>query len=442
MKKVAIIGGGFAGCEAAALLSKNKIKADLFEMKPENFSPAHSSPDLCEVVCSNSFKAERISSAAGLLKAEMKTLGSLSVSCAEKTKVPAGGALAVDRVKFSSLVTEKINSDENIDVIRKEITEIPGADEYSAVIIAAGPLASDRLSESLLSVTGKDFLGFYDAAAPVVEADSIDMNFAFTQSRYQRGGDDYINCPMNKEEYENFYRELVGAQVALIHDFDRKKGVYEGCMPIEIMASRGGDTIRFGPLKPVGLRDPKTGHRPWACLQLRKENREGTMYNLVGFQTNLKFSEQRRVFSLIPALHDASFVRYGVMHRNTFLNSPKLLNANQSLKSDSRIFFAGQITGVEGYMESAASGITAAINVIRYLKNESPAVFSEKTMLGAFQRYISDSYLSDFQPMGASFGLLPKLDENIRDKKERNEKLAERSLSVLEEEKSNLDISF
>lgn len=429
MSKAAVIGGGFAGVECASQLAKRGIDVDLFEMKPTKYSPAHKSANLCELVCSNSFKAMRVESASGLLKAEMKLLGSVCVECAEASAVPAGGALAVDRDVFASLVTEKIGNNERINVIRKEITEIPT--DYDAVVIAAGPLVSDALAESIKGLTGSAFLSFFDAAAPVIEADSIDMDKAFLQSRYDRGGeDDYINCPMNKEEYEAFYEALVNAEIAELHEFD-KKHVYEGCMPVEIMAKRGPDTIRFGPLKPVGLRDPKTGHRPWAVLQLRKENREGTMYNLVGFQTNLKFPEQKRVFSMIPALHDAEFVRFGVMHRNTFLDSPRLLNGDFSMKKHPEIFFAGQITGVEGYMESAAAGIMAGINAARRILGKETVVLPAENMIGALSRYISDEYVTNFQPMGASFGLLPQLPEKIRDKKERYGALAKRSLEML-----------
>lgn len=430
MSKAAVIGGGFAGAECAMQLAKRGIEVDLFEMKPTKYSPAHKSANLCELVCSNSFKAMRTESASGLLKAEMKMLGSICVECAEKSAVPAGGALAVDRDIFASLVTQKIENNEKINVIRKEITEIPTG--YDAVIIAAGPLVSDALAESIKKLTGSAFLSFFDAAAPVIEADSIDMDKAFLQSRYDRGGeDDYINCPMNKEEYEAFYEALINAEIAELHEFD-KKHVYEGCMPVEIMAKRGADTIRFGPLKPVGLRDPKTGHRPWAVLQLRKENREGTMYNLVGFQTNLKFPEQKRVFSMIPALHDAEFVRYGVMHRNTFLDSPRLLNGDFSMKEHPEIFFAGQITGVEGYMESAAAGIMAGINAARRILGKETVILPPENMIGALSRYISDEFVTNFQPMGASFGLLPQLPEKIRDKKERYGALARRSLEMLE----------
>lgn len=436
MNKAAVIGGGFAGVECAKALADRGISVDLFEMKPHRYSAAHKSENLCELVCSNSFKAMRTESASGLLKAEMKMLGSLTVECAEKSAVPAGGALAVDRDIFSSLVTEQIEKNEKITVIRREITEIP--EGYDSVIIAAGPLVSDALAKSIQKLTGSGFLSFFDAAAPVVEADSIDMSKAFAQSRYDRGGDDdYINCPMNKEEYESFYNELVNAEIAELHDFD-KKHIYEGCMPVEIMAKRGADTIRFGPLKPVGLRDPNTGHRPWAVLQLRKENCEGTMYNLVGFQTNLKFPEQKRVFSMIPALHDAEFVRYGVMHRNTFLDSPRILGGDFSMKSNPKIFFAGQITGVEGYMESAAAGIMAGINAARRIKGDETIVLPPENMIGALSRYISDGFVTNFQPMGASFGLLPQLPERIRDKKERYSRLAERSLSVLREALKNI----
>ena len=429
MNKAAVIGGGFAGVECAAQLAKRGISVDLFEMKPVRFSPAHKSDKLCELVCSNSFKAMRTESASGLLKAEMKLLGSVCVECAEKSAVPAGGALAVDRDVFASLVTEVTENNPLINVIREEITEIP--EGYDAVVIAAGPLVSDALAESIKKLTGNAFLSFFDAAAPVIEADSVDMDSAFYQSRYDRGGeDDYINCPMNKEEYEAFYEALVNAEIAELHEFDKKR-VYEGCMPVEIMAKRGADTIRFGPLKPVGLRDPKTGHRPWAVLQLRKENKEGTMYNLVGFQTNLKFPEQKRVFSMIPALHDAEFVRYGVMHRNTFIDSPRLLNGDFSMKEHPHIFFAGQITGVEGYMESAAAGIMAGINAARRILGKETIILPPENMIGALSRYISDEFVKNFQPMGASFGLLPALPEKIRDKKERYGALADRSLTML-----------
>ncbi len=426
--KAAVIGAGLAGVEAAWQLKSAGIAVDLYEMKPLKRSPAHKTDDFAELVCSNSLKAERLNSAAGLLKQEMLTFGSICVNAALETRVPAGGALAVDRVLFSRLITEKIKSEPLITVIEKEVSDLPQAD---IVIIAAGPLASDKLSETIKNLCG-DGLSFYDAAAPIVSAESIDMDFAFCQSRYGRGGeDDYINCPMDKEEYESFYNEIINAESAEIHSFDRKKDVYEGCMPIEVLASRGKDAMRYGPLKPVGLINPKTGHRPWANLQLRKENSGGSLYNLVGFQTNLKFGEQKRVFSMFPALHNAEFLRYGVMHRNTFINSPQLLNSDFSMRENPDIFFAGQITGVEGYMESAASGIMAGLNAARRLKGLSNITLPETTVTGALSRYISDETVKNFQPMGANFGVLPPLENKIRDKSERYMALAERSMKDL-----------
>ena len=425
-KKAVVIGGGLAGVEAAKQLSKKGVKVTLYEMKPRKFSPAHKSEKLAELVCSNSLKAERVGSAAGLLKAEMSLFGSVCVDAAYKAKVPAGGALAVDRDVFSDEITKSIESDENITLIREEITEIPSE---GIVIIAAGPLVSDSLAQKIGELCGKDFLSFYDAAAPIVTADSIDMENAFTQSRYDRGGeDDYINCPLDKAQYEDFYEALVNAESADLHSFDKRKDVYEGCMPIEVLASRGKDAMRYGPLKPVGLTNPKTGHRPWANLQLRKENKDGTMYNLVGFQTNLKFPEQKRVFSMFPALKNAEFVRYGVMHRNTFLNSPGLLSYDFSLKKEPRIYFAGQISGVEGYMESASSGILAGYNAARRIFGEEPILLPKITMMGALSQYISDETVKNFQPMGAAFGIIDPLDERIKDKKQRYETLAKRSL--------------
>lgn len=428
--KAAVIGAGLAGCEAAKQLSRAGIPTYLYEMKPKKFSPAHKNENFAELVCSNSLKAERLNSAAGLLKAEMEMFSSVCVEAAKRTRVPAGGALSVDRDRFSALITENIKSDKNITVINEEVSVLPDAD---VVIVAAGPLASDALTGTIHALCG-DGLSFYDAAAPIVSADSVDMECAFTQSRYDRGGsDDYINCPMNKEQYEAFYEAIINAESAETHSFDKRHDVYEGCMPIEVLASRGKDTMRFGPLKPVGLRDPRTGHRPWANLQLRRENSGGTMYNLVGFQTNLKFGEQKRVFSMFPALHDAEFLRYGVMHRNTFINSPRLLNASYSLRSDKRIFFAGQITGVEGYMESASSGIMAGLNAARYLLGKEPLVLPNTTVTGALARYISDETVTNFQPMGANFGMLPPLPEKIRDKSERYNAIAERGVRDLEE---------
>lgn len=429
IKSAVVIGGGLAGVEAAHQLSRRGIKVTLYEMKPQHFSPAHKSDRLAELVCSNSLKAERLASAAGLLKAEMRLFDSVCLKAADMSKVPAGGALAVDRDKFSAYITEATESDENITVIREEVTKIP---ESGTVIIAAGPLMSDALSAEVAALCGKGFLAFYDAAAPIVTADSIDMSEAFTQSRYDRGGeDDYINCPLNKEQYEQFYDALINAESAELHSFDKKRDVYEGCMPIEVLASRGRDAMRYGPLKPVGLTNPNTGHRPWANLQLRKENKDGTMYNLVGFQTNLKFAEQKRVFSMFPALKNAEFVRYGVMHRNTFLNSPGLLASDFSVKKEPRIYFAGQITGVEGYMESASSGILAGYNAARRLFGEEPIELPKITMLGALSQYVADESVKNFQPMGAAFGIIDPLDEKIRDKSERYEKLALRSLEYL-----------
>lgn len=423
-----VIGAGLAGCEAAWQLAQAGVEVTLVEMKPIRFSPAHHSAGFAELVCSNSLKAERLASAAGLLKAEMQALGSLCVACAYESRVPAGGALAVDREQFSRLVTEQICAHARITVEHREATAVP---KQGVTVIAAGPLASDALAGEIAALCG-EALSFFDAAAPIVSADSVDMDCAFTQSRYGRGGeDDYINCPMDKEEYEAFYDALLHAESAPLHTFDKKKGVYEGCMPIEVMASRGADTMRFGPLKPVGLRDPRTGHRPWAVLQLRKENAGGTMYNLVGFQTNLKFGEQKRVFSMIPALKNAEFLRYGVMHRNTFLDSPRLLNADYSMRKRPDLFFAGQITGVEGYMESAGSGVLAGLNAARRLRGQDPLVLPRETMLGALAGYISDPSVKNFQPMGAIFGVLPPLERPVREKRERYESLSTRALAAL-----------
>lgn len=427
---ITVIGAGFAGCEAAMQIARAGIKCRLYEMKPKKFSPAHKSENFCELVCSNSFKAARPDSAAGLLKNEMEALGSITVKCAKATAVPAGGALAVNRDDFSAMVTKAVEDEPLIEIVREEMAEIP---REGIVIVAAGPLASDTISEDIRKLCGEN-LSFYDAAAPIVSADSIDMEKAFTQSRYDKGGeDDYINCPMNKEEYEAFHRELISAESVILHEFEKNKEIYEGCMPIEIMAKRGENTIRFGPMKPVGLTDPRTGHRPWAVLQLRKENRAGTLYNLVGFQTNLKFPEQKRVFSMIPALHGAQFVRYGVMHRNSFLNSPKVLTSYFNMKEHPDIFFAGQITGVEGYMESAAAGIIAGINAVKRFKGEEMILLPENTMLGALSRYIENTETKNYQPMGAAIGLLPPLEERIRDKHERYGKICSIAMESLKE---------
>ena len=424
-----VIGAGLAGCEAAMQIAKRGIEARLYEMKPDKKTPAHKTDLFGELVCSNSLKAMRIESAAGLLKEEMRVLDSFLMKCADKCKVPAGGALAVDREKFATLVTEGINAETNIKVINKELTEIPDGD---ITIVATGPLTSDALAKDIEKRFGGS-LSFFDAAAPIVTAESVDPEFSFTASRYDRGGDDdYINCPMNKEEYENFYNALLTAERAPLHDFDvNNPKVYEGCMPVEVMAQRGEGTLRFGPMKPVGLVDPKTGHRPWAVLQLRKENSAGTMYNLVGFQTNLKFPEQKHVFSMIPALHRAEFVRYGVMHRNTFICSPKILNSDYSVKENKNLFFAGQITGVEGYMESAASGIMAGINACRVLEDKKTMTLPDDTMIGALSAYISDPTVKKFQPMGANFGVLPELENRPRDKKERGAAYSQRALNSL-----------
>lgn len=425
-----VIGAGLAGCEAAMQIAKRGVKVRLYEMKPVKKTPAHHTDLFGELVCSNSLKAMRVESAAGLLKEEMRRLDSFLMKCADKCRVPAGGALAVDREIFSELVTEGIKNNPNIEVVTEEICEIP---DDAITIIATGPLTSKPLADSIGEMFG-DSLSFFDAAAPIVTAESVDMDYAFCASRYERGdGDDYINCPMNKEEYETFYNELVNAERAPLHDFDvNNPKVYEGCMPVEVMAQRGEGTLRFGPMKPVGLINPKTGHRPWAVLQLRKENAEGTMYNLVGFQTNLKFPEQKRVFSLIPALHKADFVRYGVMHRNTFICSPKVLNSDYSAKENNKLFFAGQLTGVEGYMESAASGIIAGINAYRLMLGKATLVFPRDTMIGSLTAYISDPTVSRFQPMGANFGVLPELENRLRDKKERGAAYSKRALEVME----------
>ena len=426
--KFRVIGAGLAGVEAAWQIANKGYKVSLYEMKPIKKSEAHKSDFFCELVCSNSLKASRIESAAGLLKEEMARLGSLTVPVARQSSVPAGGALAVDRDIFSSRVTEKIKSHPNIEVIN-EVVENLELDGDTVTVVATGPLTDGKLAESISEITG-EYLSFYDAAAPIVTADSVDMTKAFGASRYERGGDDdYINCPFNKSEYENFIEELVNAEGAVVHDFD----VYEGCMPIEKLAKRGLDAPRFGRMKCVGLVDAITGHRPWACVQLRRENSKGTMFNLVGFQTNLKFGEQKRVFSMIPGLENAQFVRYGVMHRNSFLNSPKLLNADFSFKEKDNLFFAGQITGVEGYMESASSGIIAGINAVRKAEGKTPFILPDITMIGALCDYISDESVKNFQPMGANFGVLPAIEPKIRDKKERYAALSNRSLAYIDE---------
>ena len=444
---IRIIGGGLAGCEAAYQIAKRGIKVKLYEMKPSVFSPAHSNEDLAEIVCSNSFKSNSITNACGLLKEELRRLDSLLIKCADKTSVPAGQALAVDREKFSKLVTEEIEKLENIEIIRQEFFEDIEKDD-TITIIATGPLTSKKMEEQIRKITGEDKLYFYDAAAPIVEKSSIDMNIAFYGDRYsqekkkeesieewkeriasQKNDRSYINLPFTKEEYLDFYNELINAEVVTLHEFEKRE-IFEGCMPIEVMAKRGEDTIRFGPLKPVGFDDPRTAKRPYAIVQLRQDNEAGTLYNLVGFQTNLKFGEQKRVFSMIPGLENAEFIKYGVMHRNTYINSPVLLNDTFNLKNNNRIFFAGQITGVEGYVESIASGLSAGINASKLYNNQELLSFPEQTVLGALAKYIS-SPNKRFQPMNANFGILPPLEEKIRDKQERYKKQAEISLKSI-----------
>lgn len=430
--RLTVIGAGLCGCEAAWAAANRGVCVDLYEMKPACMSPAHHSPLLAELVCSNSLKAARLESAAGLLKEEMRRLGSICMEAAAVSGVAAGGALAVDREVFSGYVTEKIKSHPRIRLIEERVDQVP---REGVTVLATGPLTDGALAEDIKALCGRDTLSFFDAAAPIVTADSVDMSVAFRASRYGRGEEgegDYINCPMNREEYEAFYAALTGAEAAPLKDFDQPLTVYEGCMPIEIMAKRGADTIRFGPLKPVGLKDPRTGRRPWAVVQLRRENAAGSMYNLVGFQTNLLFSEQKRVFSMIPGLENASFVRYGVMHRNTFLNSPQLLDRTYCLKKDRRIYFAGQITGVEGYIESSSSGILAGINLAMALKEKEPLILPQDTMMGALAAYISDPTVTDFQPMGSNMGLLPPNPERIKDKSLRYQAAAERALESFE----------
>ena len=426
--KFKVIGAGLAGVEAAWQIAESGHTVTLFEQKPDKKSPAHKSDNFAELVCSNSLKASRIDSAAGLLKEEMARLGSLTVPVARECAVAAGGALAVDRDIFSENITQKIKSHSNIIIVNEEVEEIPVSDD-TVTIVATGPLTSGKMSNAIQALCG-DCLSFYDAAAPIVTAEYVDMSIAFGASRYDRGGeDDYINCPFNKEEYENFINELVHAEGAVLHDFD----VYEGCMPIEKLAKRGMDAPRFGPMKPVGLINPATGHRPWAAVQLRRENAEGTMFNLVGFQTNLKFGEQKRVFSMIPGLQNAEFVRYGVMHRNSFLDSPRVLNKDFNMRKYPSVFFAGQITGVEGYMESAASGIIAGMNAVRYADGKELISLPKTTMTGSLSSYISDKTVKNFQPMGANFGILPPIEPKIKDKRERYAALAKRALDALDE---------
>ena len=448
MNEIIVIGGGLAGSEAALQIAKRKIKVKLYEMKPQKFSEAHSNNDLAEIVCSNSFKSNLITNACGLLKEELRLLGSCLIPIADKVSVPAGQALAVDRELFAKEVTKSIEENEYIEVIREEVKEIP---KDSIVIIATGPLTSENLSFKIAELTGNDKLYFYDAAAPIIEKDSINMNIAFYGDRYtqERGKEEsledwiertkdhkgsYINLPMNKEEYERFYNELINAEIVTLHEFEKRE-IFEGCMPIEIMAKRGIDTLRFGPLKPVGFTDPRTGRRPYAVIQLRQDNQEGNIYNIVGFQTNLKFGEQKRVFSMIPGLENANFTKYGVMHRNTYINSPEVLDNTYNMKENRKIFFAGQITGVEGYVESISSGFVAGINAAVLYENENDydlkkITYDKETVIGALSEYISMPN-ENFQPMNANFGILPELPEKIKDKKERYGKLAERAISKI-----------
>lgn len=451
---ITVIGGGLAGCEAAYQIAKKGIKVKLYEMKPDKFSPAHSNTNLAEIVCSNSFKSNLHTNACGLLKEELRLLDSLLIKTADDVAVPAGQALAVDREQFSKLITEKLESLENVEIIRREVgkyangVSLEELSEEGIVIIATGPLTSDNLSKEIIELTGNEGLHFYDAAAPIIEKESIDMNVAFWGDRYEqeRAKDEdieewrkriqknkennYINLPMNKEEYERFWQELVNAEVVELHNFEKRE-IFEGCMPIEIMAKRGLDTLRFGPLKPVGFTDPRTGYRPYAIVQLRQDNSEGNLFNMVGFQTNLKFKEQKRVFNLIPGLEQVDFIKYGVMHRNTFINSPQLLDETYNFRKNRSIFFAGQITGVEGYVESIGSGLVAGLNAVeKYQENVKRIIFPETTMIGALSKYISTEN-KNFQPMNANFGILPELVERIKDKKLKYEKLADRSLEEI-----------
>jgi methylenetetrahydrofolate--tRNA-(uracil-5-)-methyltransferase len=448
--EVIVIGGGLAGCEAALQIAKRGIKVKLYEMKPQKFSEAHSSENLAEIVCSNSFKSNLLTNACGLLKEELRLLGSFLIPIADKTSVPAGQALAVDRDEFSKQVTKLVEENENIEIIKEEVTKIP---EEAYVVIATGPLTSENLAIKIKELLGEKELYFYDAAAPIIEKSSIDFDIAFFGNRYEqeRAKDEdisswkeriknqeesYINLPMNKEEYEEFYNALVEAEVVTLHDFEKKE-IFEGCMPIEVMAKRGIDTLRFGPLKPVGFTDKRTGFRPYAIVQLRQDNKEATLYNIVGFQTNLKYGEQKRVFSMIPGLQNANFVKYGVMHRNTYIQSPKLLNNKYQLKNKTNIFFAGQITGVEGYVESISSGFVAGINIANEILSKEEFIMPKDTVMGALAEYVTTER-DNFQPMNANFGILPELPEKIKDKKLKYSKLADISLQSTEKMAKNM----
>ena len=428
MTEVKVIGAGLAGSEAAWQLAQRGFRVRLYEMKPNKMTPAHHCADFAELVCSNSLRGDRLENAVGLLKEELRRLNSLILACADATRVEAGGCLAVDRYGFSALVTEKIRSHPNITVVSEEVTRVP----EGPVIIATGPLTSDAMSRAIAGYFGQtDYLHFFDAAAPLVTLDSIDMAHAWFASRYDRGTADYINCAMSREEYTAFVRELSAAEEAPVHGFE-DKNVFEGCMPVEVMARRGEDTLRYGPLKPVGLRDPKTGKEPYAVVQLRRDNAAGNIYNIVGFQTHLKFPEQKRVFSMIPALHDAEFVRYGVMHRNTFLNSPRLLDRTYADRRDSMVAFAGQMTGVEGYVESCASGYLAAVSMAARLNGEPIPDFTNQTAIGALAYYISDTTIVNFQPMNVNFGILAPLEHRIKGKANKNLAIANRALAHLQ----------
>ena len=428
MEPVIVIGAGLAGSEAAWQLAQRGIPVRLLEMKPKKMSPAHHSASFGELVCSNSLRSDQIENAVGLLKEELRRCGSLIMACADEHRVEAGGALAVDREAFSAAITDKIRSHPNITVEEGEVTQIP---EEGQVIIATGPLTSDALSESIAKLFPESkYLNFFDAAAPLVTFESIDMDSAFFASRYDRGTPDYINCPMTEEEYEAFWQELIHAQEAEVHGFE-DAGVFEGCMPVEVMARRGRDTLCYGPLKPVGLRDPKTGKEPFAVVQLRKDNAQGSIYNIVGFQTHLRWPEQRRVFSMIPALKNAEYVRYGVMHRNTFLDSPRLLDRYYRVRGNERLMFAGQITGVEGYVESTASGCLAAMELARRLEGKEPVNFPRETAMGAMALYISDGSVADFQPMNVNFGLIPPLGYRVKGKRNKNAEISKRALEAL-----------
>ncbi len=430
-----VIGAGLAGSEAAWQIAKRGLKVRLYEMRPEKKTPAHHTQNFAELVCTNSLRANQLTNGAGLLKEEMRRLDSIIMDAADTHNVPAGGALAVDRETFSSAITEKLTNHPNVEVIREELTAIP----EGLTVIATGPLTSDPLAQAIKRLTDDEGLYFYDAAAPIVEKSSLDMDKIYLKSRYDKGEAAYLNCPMTEEEFYNFYHELINAEMAELHDFEDQK-FFEGCMPIEQMASRGEKTMLFGPLKPVGLEDPKTGKEPFAVVQLRQDNAAGNLYNLVGFQTHLKWGEQKRVFSMIPGLENAKFVRYGVMHRNTYLRSPEFLNATYQTKKRSDLLFAGQMTGVEGYVESAASGLYAGINAALIAQGKEPVIFPEETMMGAMAHYITHASPKHFQPINANFGIIPRLEKRIREKRERNLALSQRALTVLEEFKTTADI--